>query len=841
MEILDSFIFNNSLYIKYESGEFTKSAYKPYGFISPLDTELLRYGKVIGEVQDIYDNTYLKLQVNNYYKIPEQLRDKILNYQFAPLFYLKDNNVRYSNNYSKYRIWYWDIETKFSMNENKVSNPKSPIISLSFFDSILKTYYVISWHKVKTSHILDGKYEIKKENIDGENITYIYVKDELNLLKVFISLYKKYNPMLLVGWFSNFYDLPYLIARLEINGIDLRLLSPVNASVYVKKISDDNYIVHSTGLYSIELNEVIEKFSFDKFAKMGLGAVATQLGLGNKLEVDLDKDYEDHYEHFLKYNINDVRLTYKIDLKYHAINLLILLHSITSTPFNHILQTSKIVESALLFNSNKIIVPNKKPFKNYQGAIVLNPLKSGILHNVLVIDANSMYPTSTITFNISPDTLICSYDDINNVFERSKKYSDVYDFIVKKIHKKLHNVKEENSPLNYTLNLLKENNIDYIDTGFSSELNEHGYIFYHHNYQFGVYTKFLKEYYDMRVEYKSKMKKLDPSSEEYSSYDAGNLVFKLILNSTYGANGYEHFILYDPRIAETITFFARRLLMYAKEFVEKRGYEVEYGDTDSLFIILKNQSFNENEINKEADSLLQELNSSIYDWHIKKYISNDIVPDLKNYLGFKNEHILNFVYFGNVKKRYYGLNYPDSKGVETTYVRGMNVIRKDSPELIKKLLNQLVYKIIHGNITMQDFLDAYETIKSAPLNQIGILKSFNKSFNDYKVDTQHLKALKFAQEALHMNFANSDTPLMFYIKLNTVNIYKNFAGVICINEDKLDIYTRQKIFTIDYNTLFLKQIITPLREFDGVIGLANILSELEYKFTHDVYQQSFIF
>ena len=85
MEILDSFIFNNSLYIKYESGEFTKSAYKPYGFISPLDTELLRYGKVIGEVQDIYDNTYLKLQVNNYYKIPEQLRDKILNYQFAPL------------------------------------------------------------------------------------------------------------------------------------------------------------------------------------------------------------------------------------------------------------------------------------------------------------------------------------------------------------------------------------------------------------------------------------------------------------------------------------------------------------------------------------------------------------------------------------------------------------------------------------------------------------------------------------------------------------------------------------------------------------------------------------
>lgn len=841
--LLDLIQVGEKLITHVNDDKFKPLNFKTYGYIDTHDEELFSYGEMLGEISDINNKKFYKFAPHNYYKISKYLQDKIYDYKFNPLFYLKDNKIEFSDNVDDYRIWYWDIETIYSMTDNKVSNPKMPITSISIFDSIKKEYYVISWHEKETADIDDEKYKIEKDVTDeNENVTYIYTKNEKTLLKVFISLLRKYKPILLLGWFSNFFDLPYTIARLEINGIDTKYLSPLSMPIYVRKSNDEKVNVYIKGMYSIELNEVIDTFSIAKFASKGLGKVASELGLGDKLDVDLDNDYKNNFKYFVKYNINDVRLTYKIDKHYSLSSILVLLHSLSGASFNDILHTSKIVESALILNSKNAIIPSKKEFKNYQAATVLNPLKNGLLKNLLVIDANSMYPTSTITFNISPDTIICSYVDINEEF-RKGSYESVLSFIENKTFKKLNDVEHDLDIIKYTLNLLLSNDIKYITTGYSDELNEKGYIYYHHDYKLGVYTIFLKRFYDLRAQYKSKKKAIkDILSILYSSYSAYDLALKLILNATYGANGYENFILYDPRIAETITFFARRLLEFAKNRAESKSYDVQYGDTDSLFIILKTQIDDKIKAFEEGTLLDNDINDAIYENHTKKYISSELPKNLQKYLGFKVEHVLHYVYFTDVKKRYYGLDYPDDNGIEQPYVRGMNVIRKDSPNLIKQLLNNMINKIIHNEITIKDFDDAFEKIKLAPLQEIGIIKNFNKLFSDYKVEPQHLKGLKFAKEFLNVNIANSDSPFLFYVTSNTnMNRFKSYSNVICLNEEDLDKFKSQTIVTIDYQTLFIKQVLDPLEEFNYIKSLKDILYNYKYRFSNNILQSIFNF
>ena len=59
---------------------------------------------------------------------------------------------------------------------------------------------------------------------------------------------------------------------------------------------------------------------------------------------------------------------------------------------------------------------------------------------------------------------------------------------------------------------------------------------------------------------------------------------KIIMNSFYGVLGTTGCRFYDPRLAGTITRIGHWILKFSREFIEKEGHQVIYGDTDSLFI-----------------------------------------------------------------------------------------------------------------------------------------------------------------------------------------------------------------------------------------------------------------
>ena len=59
---------------------------------------------------------------------------------------------------------------------------------------------------------------------------------------------------------------------------------------------------------------------------------------------------------------------------------------------------------------------------------------------------------------------------------------------------------------------------------------------------------------------------------------------KILMNSFYGVLGTPACRFYNPAIANAITGQGRRLLLWSKRWFENKGFQVLYGDTDSLFV-----------------------------------------------------------------------------------------------------------------------------------------------------------------------------------------------------------------------------------------------------------------
>ena len=61
---------------------------------------------------------------------------------------------------------------------------------------------------------------------------------------------------------------------------------------------------------------------------------------------------------------------------------------------------------------------------------------------------------------------------------------------------------------------------------------------------------------------------------------------KIIMNSFYGVLGTNGCRFYDSRLASSITRRGHEIILQSREQIEHEGFEVIYGDTDSLFVLI---------------------------------------------------------------------------------------------------------------------------------------------------------------------------------------------------------------------------------------------------------------
>ena len=155
---------------------------------------------------------------------------------------------------------------------------------------------------------------------------------------------------------------------------------------------------------------------------------------------------------------------------------------------------------------------------------------------------------------------------------------------------------------------------------------------------------------------------------------------KILMNSFYGVMGSGACRFYHPDLPEAITGTGRWILRESEKYFESRGYQVVYGDTDSVFVVLKSTETDSPQ--KAGAKLAKQLNQYFFDRLQKEFLvrSELEVEFEKYYLQFFLPPSRSKV--GGSKKRYAGLLFgPQAPQIEFT---GLEFVRSDWTQLAKE-------------------------------------------------------------------------------------------------------------------------------------------------------------
>ncbi|MGB8316910.1 MAG: DNA polymerase II [Ignavibacteriaceae bacterium] len=201
---------------------------------------------------------------------------------------------------------------------------------------------------------------------------------------------------------------------------------------------------------------------------------------------------------------------------------------------------------------------------------------------------------------------------------------------------------------------------------------------------------------------------------------------KILMNSFYGVMGSYGCRFYHHDLPNAITGTGHRLLLGSKEKLEKDGYSVIYGDTDSLFVKL-NQT-NSREINGEKIAV--DLNSYWSEKISKDFGLNSFLE--LEYEKYYSKFIITPARGGETgaKKRYAGLLVKDGK--EILEFVGMEFVRSDWTKLAKEFQVELYQKIFNDEDVTDWIKSIVRKVNEGVFdNKLIYQKRLRKNLEDY--------------------------------------------------------------------------------------------------------------
>jgi DNA polymerase I len=385
------------------------------------------------------------------------------------------------------------------------------------------------------------------------------------------------------------------------------------------------------------------------------------------------------FKEILEYAMSDASSTLEI-----ALNLLPLHYGISRITRELMYQSSRAgsgqrVESLLIkkaFEKN-ILVPNKPSDRivndrqrtTYIGAYVVEP-KKGIHDNILLFDFRSLYPSIIISHNIDPSTIDCKC-------------------CPKDSHK---------SP-----------------TGHYFCRREKGFI-----------PETLDELVQRRIAVKKKLDgEKDPEKQRF--LDVEQQALKLLANSMYGYFGFPRARWYSRDCAESITALGRKYIHHTIDLVPRFGFEVIYGDTDSVYLV-KPDFVDRKKIMENAGSFLDEINSELPE-----------AMELE-FEGFYPRGIF-------ITKKRYAL--VDEKG--KLIVKGLETRRRDWANIAKDTQEGVLDALLkdkNPDKAAAIVKDVVQDIKSGrvSLEDLTINTQITRGMAEYKAEGPHIQAAKRAMK-----------------------------------------------------------------------------------------------
>lgn len=472
-----------------------------------------------------------------------------------------------------------------------------------------------------------------------------------------------YDPDIVSGYNQNQFDIPYILERASVNKVKF----DVNRRKGSEPTQGTFGHFSMNGRINLDLIGFVR--SMNEIKIKTLENVAHFFGIMDREKrVVVPWNYVYRYwdddkqrETLMKHNMDDVVSTYR--LMEMLLPYGIELSSLTGLPLDQLSMASvgHRVEWLLIRKAVERgeLIPNReeKDYETYQGGLVLPPLP-GIHEEVTVLDFSSMYPSIMIKYNIGPDTLVegeCR--DCYEAPEVGHKFRKSPDGFFRSVLKELVQMRRE------------------VKRSEASEKNEYR-------------RRLLQE--------KEK-------------------AIKVMTNALYGYMGWLGARWYSKQGAEAVTAWGREIISDSASIARTMGFNVVYGDTDSIFVQGK----------QNIDQLVGQIRE-------------------KFEIDIKVEKQYKRVFFTKSKKRYAGLTTDDEVDIV-----GFEAVRGDWCELAKNAQQKVIEHILRkGEVegAVKLIIDMAREIHESKisLDMLVIWKTIEKPLNQYEVSAPHVSAAKKA-------------------------------------------------------------------------------------------------
>jgi len=555
-------------------------------------------------------------------------------------------------------------------------------------------------------------------------------KTEEELLLAVLAHVIKEDPDILTGWNSNKFDFPYLIRRMKMFNIPFKKLSPHYFVTIDDRYGDamikgrimSDMMVNYQHFRRISNQGNPESYSLEFTSNEVLGSGKIKMPMSFRTMWLKDPD------NLIKYNVRDIMLVKDINEKLTLVDFFNQIRCKSCSQLDRIYYNTVLIDGLLLRRlRGKYVLPNKNngEGEKYSGAYVLLP-KPGVYSNVFAFDVKGMYPNIIKSFNMGFET-----------FNPNGK-------------------------------ILIEEGVGF-DRGI------------------GIISETIRDLESQRTYWKSERNKAGEIGNDalYTTCHHKQYAMKVFANSIYGYLGFPKSRLYKKAVANAITTIGRKIIKWTVTLLENNGYEIIYGDTDSVYFASKTDTIDK--MMDEGQILLKKINESY-----KRFVAIFGVNPEDCSLEMEFEKIFKSILFVckrgeptvGAKKKYAFISlWEDGKMMkDKVKYKGFATVRSDTPRISRDAQKDVISKILHGSERQEimDYLTAIDKkIRNGdiPVEDIAFPGAITNDIDKYGVtkDTETggtrrtgtppvVQGARYANKYLGTRFTGGMKPKWIYVK-----------------------------------------------------------------------------
>jgi len=291
---------------------------------------------------------------------------------------------------------------------------------------------------------------------------------------------------------------------------------------------------------------------------------------------------------------------------------------------------------------------------------------------------------------------------------------------------------------------------------------------------------------------------------------------KYVINAFYGYLAFTGARLHKPELAAFITKKGREISLALHGEIQRLGYEIVYGDTDSTF-------FKPVRTSAEGKIIEDTLNIYLLEWARSLHVADHLAPTLKlekiySTLMFKKKSGSEEA----AKKRYAGvLIWKDGKDLskmppEVDYT-GLEVKRSDTAEVSRALMKEFFPTVLIERDTKKAarmVKDAYYKVLKGeiPLRQLAIPKGLSKGRTHMQPGSSPwVRGREVGRTLLGIQFRSDKKPKLLYCT--------GHPDCICIDDDTDDTAVFA-VCMVDWQTMATKTIEMKMKSLIESVGLS---------------------